>query len=60
LPVLTPLAFESDDDTVRLGRMTEWVATDDGLEVPVGQKLLMVDDEEIPILEVRELTVTSA
>jgi len=40
--------------------MTEWVATDDGLEVPVGQKLLMVDDEEIPILEVRELTVTSA
>jgi len=60
LPVLTPLAFESDDDTVRLGRVTEWVATEDGLEVPVGQKLLMVDDEEIPILEVRELTVTSA
>jgi type VI secretion system protein ImpE len=60
LPVLAPLSSVSDDDTVRLGRTTEWVATDDGLEVPVGQKLLLVDDEEVPILEVRELTVTSA
>jgi len=39
--------------------VTEWVATDDG-DAPVGQKLLLVDDEEIPILEVRELTVTPA
>ena len=60
LPVLAPLSFESDDDAVRLGRVTEWVATDAGEEVPIGQKLLLVDDEEVPILEVRELTVTSA
>jgi type VI secretion system protein ImpE len=60
VPVLAPLSFESDDDSVRLGRATEWVATDAGLEVPVGQKLLLVDDEEVPILEVRELTITSA
>jgi type VI secretion system protein ImpE len=60
LPVLAPLSFDSDDDTVRLGRVTEFVATDEGQEVPIGQKLLLVDDEEIPILEVRELTVTSA
>jgi type VI secretion system protein ImpE len=59
LPVLAPLSFESDDDAVRLGRVTEWVATDDG-DAPVGQKLLLVDDEEVPILEVRELTVTPA
>lgn len=59
LPVLAPLSFESDDDAVRLGRVTEWVATDDG-DAPVGQKLLLVDDEEISILEVRELTVTPA
>lgn len=59
LPVLAPLSFEVDDDAVRLGRVTEWVATDDG-DVPVGQKLLLVDDEEVPILEVRELTITPA
>ena len=60
LPVLAPLSFDSDDDAVRLGRVTEFVATDEGHEVPIGQKLLLVDDEEIPILEVRELTVASA
>jgi type VI secretion system protein ImpE len=60
LPVLAPLSFESDDDAVRLGRVTEWVATDSGVDVPVGQKLLLVDDEEVPILEVRELTITPA
>jgi type VI secretion system protein ImpE len=59
LPVLAPLSFDSDDDAVRLGRVTEWVATD-GVEAPVGQKLLLVDDEEVCILEVRELTVTPA
>jgi type VI secretion system protein ImpE len=59
LPVLAPLSFEIDDDTVRLGRVTEWVGTDDG-DAPVGQKLLLVDDEEVPILEVRELTITPA
>ncbi len=59
LPVLAPLSFEIDDDAVRLGRVTEWVGTDDG-DAPVGQKLLLVDDEEVPILEVRELTITPA
>lgn len=59
LPVLTPAAFQHPDDAVRLGRITDW-ETVDGLEVPAGQKLLVIDeatdDEEwIPILEVREL-----
>jgi len=37
---------------------TEWVAADDG-ERPLGQKLLLVDGEEFPILEVRELDIAS-
>jgi protein involved in temperature-dependent protein secretion len=28
--------------------------------VPVGQKLLLVDDQEFPILEVRELDIVPA
>jgi type VI secretion system protein ImpE len=60
MPVLAPLTYESDDDAVRLGHVTEWVATDGGVDVPIGQKLLLVDDEEVPILEVRELTITPA
>jgi type VI secretion system protein ImpE len=60
IPVLAPLTFESDDDAVRLGHVTEWVATENGVDVPIGQKLLLVDDEEVPILDVRELTITPA
>jgi protein involved in temperature-dependent protein secretion len=32
----------------------------DGTTVPVGQKLFIVDGEELPILELRELTITPA
>jgi type VI secretion system protein ImpE len=60
LPVLTPSAWRHPDPEVRLGRATHWETLPDGREVPVGQRMLLVDGEEIPLLEVRELTVTSA
>jgi type VI secretion system protein ImpE len=55
LPVLTPLAWKSSDDSVRLGRETVWEETGDGQVVPAGQKMFLVDGEEYPILEVRKL-----
>jgi len=58
VPVVTPRACEHADGEVRLGQVTEWTTTDDGVEVPVGQKLLLVDGEERPILELRELVVS--
>lgn len=56
IPVLTPVAFASPDPDVRLGRVTDWRMEGEH-EVPVGQKLLLVDGEEVPILEVRELVI---
>jgi type VI secretion system protein ImpE len=56
LPTLAPGTWEYPDDAVRLGRVTEWVSMN-GQEVPLGQKLLVVDGEEVPILEVRELDI---
>ena len=58
LPAMTALAFRHEDEEVRLGRVTEWQELDEGLEAPVGQKLLLVDDEVFPFLEVRELVFT--
>jgi len=58
VPALTPLAWQHPDSSVRLGRTTEWQESDDGAPVPVGQKLLLVDGEEFPILELRELDFT--
>jgi type VI secretion system protein ImpE len=57
LPIMTPLAWQHPDESVRLGRQTDWIELDSGEEAPVGQKLLLVDDEEFPLLEVRELFV---
>ncbi len=56
LPAMTALSWQSPDEMVRLGRVTEWVELDTGEEAPVGQKLLLVDDEDFPLLEVREIT----
>jgi len=54
LPALTPLVSKHAQNSVRLGRETVWEEAD-GETVPAGQKLLLVDGEEIPILEVRNL-----
>jgi type VI secretion system protein ImpE len=57
LPALTPAAHRDEDDAVRLGRATAWVRTERGEEVPVGSKLWLVDGEEVPLLEVRDLVI---
>jgi type VI secretion system protein ImpE len=58
MPVLTPGAAQHPDPEVRLGRVTEIELLADGREVPAGQKILLVDDTEVPILELRELVIT--
>jgi type VI secretion system protein ImpE len=58
IPALAPLSAQHADREVRLGRVTEWQELSDGEQAPVGQKLLLVDDEEFPILEIRELEIT--
>ena len=55
LPVLSPFSCNHADDAVRLGRMTVWEETPDGKEVPFGQKMLLVDGEEVPLLDLRKL-----
>jgi type VI secretion system protein ImpE len=59
LPAITPGAWRSPDDELRLGRATDWEEAPDGDFLPVGQKLLRVDDRLVPLLDVRELHITS-
>jgi type VI secretion system protein ImpE len=60
LPVLNPFSWRSADSAIRLGRATAW--EEDGSEeaVPKGQKLLLSDDEEWPLLELRDITFAVA
>jgi type VI secretion system protein ImpE len=57
LPILTPAAWADPDELVRLGRVTKWIELADGQEAPVGQKMLLVDGEDFPLLELRELDI---
>jgi type VI secretion system protein ImpE len=54
LPVLSPFSFTHENDAVRLGHATVW-QDNEGVEVPFGQKLFLIDGEEVPLLELREL-----
>lgn len=58
IPAVAPLSWQHPDGAVRLGRLSEWIALEDSTEVPMGQKLLLVDGQEFPILELRELDIT--
>jgi type VI secretion system protein ImpE len=60
MPALSPLSFQHKDDAVRLGRATVWEDQENGDVIQFGQKTLLVDGEEFPVLEVRHLEITDA
>jgi type VI secretion system protein ImpE len=55
LPALTWDASTDPDDQVKLGRVTEYYETEKGEVCPIGLKMLLVDGEELPMLEIRKL-----
>lgn len=59
IPALSPFSWRHSDDAVRLGRATQWEEVE-GEAVPYGQKMLVVDGEDFPVLEIRELYFTQA
>jgi type VI secretion system protein ImpE len=55
IPTIYPFSWKHEDAQLWLGRMTDWSVDEQGRESPTGQKMLLVDGEEFPILEVRSL-----
>jgi type VI secretion system protein ImpE len=60
LPVIAPLSWAHADDAVRLGRTTVWEDDPKHGQLPLGQKLLLLGEEEMPFLEMRKLTFQHA
>jgi type VI secretion system protein ImpE len=52
VPVIYPFSWKHPNEAVWLGRMTDWATDHEGNEYPSGQKIWLVDDEEIPFLEI--------
>jgi type VI secretion system protein ImpE len=55
IPAIYPFSWKHPNENVWLGRVTDWAADDEGNEYPSGQKIWLLDDEEVPFLEVRSL-----
>ena len=60
LPAVSPLSWQHPDEEVRLGRVSEWCADETGEVAPFGGKNLLIDGEEFPFLEIRELEIYPA
>ncbi len=60
VPVICPLSWKHSEDEVRLGRSTEWQDDGSGSVVPFGQKMFAVDEDEVPILDIRKLEFAAA
>ncbi len=60
IPALSPFTFRHSDDAVRLGRATVWEEQEGGETVPFGQKMLLADGEDFPLLELRRLEIAGA
>lgn len=55
IPAIYPFSWKHEDEQVWLGRITDWSEDEKGRESPTGQKMLLVDGEEFPFLELRSL-----
>jgi len=55
IPAIYPFSWKSEEEPVWLGHSTEWVADEEGHEYPIGQKMFLVDGQEVPLLEIRML-----
>lgn len=56
LPAVTALAWQHADGNVRLGRATDVEEREDGTVVLQGPKVLLMDGEPVPLLDIRELS----
>lgn len=55
LPALYAGSWESENDQIRLGRMTDWKDLGNELFVGEGQRVFWLDGEEKAMLEIREI-----
>jgi type VI secretion system protein ImpE len=60
IPVLYPGTESEDDDAIRLGRSTDWKTGEGGEVYGLGQRMFLVGENAIPILELKTVTFASA
>jgi type VI secretion system protein ImpE len=59
VPTLYPGTSDSDNDQVRLGRMTDWKQASEDLYTANGQRLFLVDGEDKSLFEANAVEFAS-
>jgi type VI secretion system protein ImpE len=59
-PVVYPQSFDHEDERVKMGRMTEWLPLGGGFARGCGQHVYEVGEEEVALLDLRELVFEEA
>lgn len=57
IPGMAPLSWQHPDEEVRLGRVSEWCEDESGNIAPYGLKTLLVDADEVPVVELRDVEI---
>src|SRR5262245_33734916 len=56
LPVIYPGSSAHPDEAMKLGRLTDWIDLGQGLSRGIGQRLFLIDGQEIPMLDIEEIS----
>jgi len=59
VPVICPGSFTHAEEVVTLGRESAWQEDEKYGEIPFGAKMLLIDGEEVPLLEVRSVSYSA-
>lgn len=59
LPVIYAGSHAHSDDSLRLGMATEWLENENGPVRGIGQRVLLVGENDLPVLQIHNLTITS-
>jgi type VI secretion system protein ImpE len=60
IPVLYPGSELEEDDAIRLGRSTDWRTGEGGEVRGLGQRMFLVGENAVPILELKTVTFTAS
>lgn len=58
LPVIYPETFLHEDEQMKTGRLTDWKPLEGGLAKGLGQHVYQVGDQDVALLDVRQLVGT--
>ena len=59
MPTIYAGSHAHADEFIQLGRKTDWVGDEDGIVRGLGQRLFLLGEQDVPIMELEKITIAS-